>query len=203
MRSKTGTKRPGTEQSSRRIKHPRKIIRGKKCYLRRFENDDRQLEDLLLSIFNEQEVLPFLNREYTSNNTRAKIRRWIRKKTVHPVEVWYSIRTGKNCVGYVCFKWRLHYDRACELSTGIGKDFRGLKVGYESSRILIDYVKSLRFFDYIVAYVHIKNKKAEGNIRKLGFAKSNRLQPKITTQFYGVPNKKSDRIYDLYATSGN
>ncbi len=190
------------QQSSLRTDRFRKVIRGNNCLLRRFEKGDRQLEDLLLGIFNEQEVNPFLNSEYTSNNTRPKIRKWISSKADHPAEVWYSIRKGRNYIGYVCFKWRVHYDKACELSTGIAKEFRGLKLGYESSKILIEYVRDLNFFEHIVAYVHFKNKKAEGNIRKLGFRKSNRLQGKVTTQFYGNPNSKKGRIYEMFAIPG-
>ncbi len=181
----------------------KKVIKGKKCYLQRFGENDKQLEDLLISIFNEQEIDLFLNREYTVNKTRAKVRKWLKKKSDNPVEVWYKIMKGKTCTGYVCFKWRTHYDKACEISTAIGKEYRGLRLGFESSEILIGYVKSLNYFDNIVAYVHVKNSKAAKNIRKLGFRKSNRLHKSITTQFYGEQSKGSgDRVYDLYAIRG-
>lgn len=204
MRSKTEVRRPGMLLSSQKIKGLKKVIRGRNCYLRRFNNDDKQLEDLLIDLFNEEDILPFLNREYTSNKTRAKIRKWLSKKVDHPVEVWFTIRQGKFCAGYICFKWRKHYHGACEISTAIGREFRGLKLGYESSKLMIDHVKALGVFEYVVAYVHVKNNKAANNIRKLGFSKSNRLQNLITTQFYGEPDKKSGgRVYDLYATRGN
>ena len=203
MRSKTEAKRHGMQPLSLKTNRLRKVIRGKNCWLKRFEENDKPLEDLLLHIFNEQEIDLFLNREYTVNKSRTKIRKWIKKKTDNPVEVWYKIMQGRKCTGYVCFKWRLHYDRACEISTAIGKEFRGLKLGYESSGILIEYVKSLNYFDYIVAYVHVRNNKAASNIRKLGFRKSNRLHKTITTQFYGEPSKGSgDRVYDLYSVRG-
>ncbi|MBK6504159.1 MAG: GNAT family N-acetyltransferase [Ignavibacteria bacterium] len=203
MKSKTEVKKPGTVLSSQKIKGLKKIIRGKNCNLRRFRTEEPQLEKILLELFNEVEILPFLNREYTSNNTKRKIRAWLRKKADHPVEVWYTIRHGRICAGYICFKWRKHFDGACEISTAIGKDYRGLKLGFESSKLMIDHLKSLEIFPHLVAYVHIKNKKAANNIRKLGFAKSNRLHGLITKQFYGEPAKKSgDRIYDLYATNG-
>ena len=203
MKSKTEVKKPGTVLSSQKIEGLKKVIRGKNCNLHRFGTEDPHLEKLLLELFNEEEILPFLNREYTSNNTKRKIRSWLSKKVDHPVEVWYTIRQGRICAGYICFKWRKHFDGACEISTAIGKDYRGLKLGFESSKLLIDHVKALHIFQHLVAYVHIKNKKAANNIRKLGFAKSNKLHGLITKQFYGEPaNKSDDRIYDLFATSG-
>lgn len=200
MSSKKEAKGPGTQQSFRKIKGVKNHLKGVNCSLRRFRKNDKHLEDLLLGIFNEEEVLPFLNSEYTRHNTRSKIRKWIAERVDHPVEVWYTINFSNAPVGYICFKWRRHYDRACEISTGIAKNFRGLKLGYESSKLLIDHVTSIGFFDHVIAYVHVKNKKAAGNIRKLGFRKYNRLQKIITPQFYGEPAKSSkDRVYDMYS----
>lgn len=177
-----------------------KIIRGENCHLRRLEPGDERAELMLKSIFSERDIFPFLNSEYTSLTTKAKLRKWIASKVNNPVEVWYTIRSGRKCVGYICFKWRKHFDRACEISTGISKEYRNLKLGYESSKILLDYLLELGRFEFIVAYVHEKNKRAEGNIRKLGFAKSNRLHKIITTQFYGAPKDKcGKRIYQLFA----
>lgn len=120
-----------------------------------------------------------------------------------PVDVWYSIRTGGKCTGYVCFKWRKHYDKACEISTAIGAEFRGLRLGFETSGILIEYIRSLQMFDRIIAYVHVKNKTAARNIRKLNFRKDSRLHKTVTVQFYGEPSSGSgERVYDIYTYPG-
>jgi len=188
---------------SRRITVVKDQIKGENCSLRRFRTNDSDLVRVLLQIFTEPEVQRFLNREYTVNDNWPKVKKWLTGKINHPVEVWYSIVHKRRNVGYVCFKWRRHFDGACEISTGISKQYRGLKLGFESSRLLVDHIKELNHFRHIVAYVHVKNKKAEANIRKLGFRKSNRLQKTITKEFYGEPAKNSkDRIYDLYSIPG-
>ncbi len=160
------------------------IVKGNKCKLVRFKAGDEKLTELIFKLFNEKETEDFLNPEYTRNRTRAKIRKWIIKKTENPVDVWYVIKSKSNYIGYICFKWRVHYDEACEISTAIEKDFRGLRLGFESSRILVDYILSLKKFKYIVGYAHKQNIKAQNNLRKLGFRKAQRLQKIVSRQFY-------------------
>ena len=180
----------------------KKVLKGKNCSLVKFEfkKGDERLTGIIYNIFNEKETEEFLNPDYLNYRTRAKIRNWIRKKSDNPVEVWYAVRTGRNYVGYVCFKWRKHYDEACEISTAIQKEYRGLKLGFESSRLLIDYILSLNKFRYIVAYIHTENIKAQNNLRKIGFRKAQRLQKTVTRQFYNDDGTScTGRKYRLYA----
>ena len=159
-------------------------IKGSKCSLAGFKEGDEKLTDLIYKLFNEKETEDFLNPEYIRNRTRAKIRKWIKKKIQSPVDEWYVIKSKGKYIGYICFKWREHYDEACEISTAIEKNFRGLRLGYESSRILVDYILSLNKFRYIVGYAHKQNIKAQNNLRKLGFRKAQRLQKIVSRQFY-------------------
>jgi len=159
-------------------------IKGDKCSLAAFKEGDEKLTELIYKLFNEKETEDFLNPEYTRNRTRAKIRKWIKKKIQSPVDAWYVIKSKGSYIGYICFKWREHYDEACEISTAIEKNFRGLRLGYESSRILVDYILSLNKFRYIVGYAHKQNIKAQNNLRKLGFRKAQRLQRIVSRQFY-------------------
>jgi RimJ/RimL family protein N-acetyltransferase len=152
--------------------------------LAKFKSGDEKLVELIFNIFNEKETADFLNPDYVRNRTKFRIRKWIKKMTASPVDVWYVIKYKRKYIGYICFKWRLHYDEACEISTAIEKSSRGLKLGYESSKILIEYVLSLNKFRYIVGYVHRKNEKAENNLRKLGMRKAQRLQRVVSRQFY-------------------
>lgn len=176
------------------------IIKGKNCSLVRFKEDDEKLVEMIYSIFNEKEIAVFINPDYLNYRTKAKIRMWLKKKQDNPVEVWYVIKHKTKYVGYVCFKWRKHYDEACEISTSIEKNYRGLKLGYESSKILVDYVLSLKKFKYVVGYVYKNNKKAENNLRKIGFKKANRLNRIITDQFYGSSEADNeDNNYTLMA----
>lgn len=180
----------------------KKVLKGNNCSLVKFEfkKGDERLTGLIYNIFNEKETEEFLNPDYLNYRTKAKIRNWIRKKSDSPVEVWYAVRAGRNYVGYVCFKWRKHYDEACEISTAIQKEYRGLKLGFESSRILIDYILSLNKFRYIVAYIHTENIKAQNNLRKIGFRKAQRLQKTVTRQFYDDDGTScTGRKYRLYA----
>lgn len=160
------------------------IIKGDNCTLVRFRENDEKLVEIIHKIFNEKATADFLNPEYVSNRTRAKIRKWIIKKIKSPVDVWYVIKNKSNYIGYICFKWREHYDEACEISTAIEKDYRGLRLGYESSKILVDYILSLNKFRYVAGYAHRQNFKAQNNLRKLGFRKAQRLQKIVSRQFY-------------------
>ncbi len=159
-------------------------IKGNKCSLSVFKEGDEKLTELIYKLFNEKETEDFLNPEYTRNRTPAKIRKWIKKKIQSPVDAWYVIKSKGKYIGYICFKWREHYDEACEISTAIEKNFRGLRLGYESSKILVDYILSLKKFRYIVGYAHKQNIKAQNNLRKLGFRKAQRLQRIVSKQFY-------------------
>ncbi len=162
----------------------KKIIKGENCSLLKFKNDDEKLTELIYNLFNDSGISEFLNPEYLKYRTKPRIRKWIRKKTDNDVEVWYAIKVKRKYIGYVCFKWRDHYDDACEISTAIDKEFRGLKLGYESSKILIDYILGLNKFRYIAGYVHVKNIKGMNNLRKIGFRKAQYLHKTITIPFY-------------------
>ncbi|HMS64299.1 MAG TPA: GNAT family N-acetyltransferase [Ignavibacteria bacterium] len=176
----------------------RKIIRGKNCSLERLRRNDEKAVGLFKSLFNEKEIAVFLNPEYLKHKTTSRIKKWIDKKTENPVEVWYVIKKKSDYIGYICFKWRKHYDEACEISTAIEKNYRGLKLGYESSRIMVNYILSLNKFKYVAAYFYYTNKKAEKNLRKLGFVKANRLNKIITKEFYGDDgSNKEERVYNL------
>lgn len=176
-----------------------KLIKGKNCSLVKFKKNDEKLVELIYSLFNEKGIEEFLNPDYLKYRTKVKIRKWISKKAENPVEVWYVIKWKTKYIGYVCFKWRKHYDEACEISTAIDKDYRGLKLGFESSKILIDYIISLKKFKYIVGYVHKDNIKAANNLRKIGFKKSQRLQKIVTVQFYNDDGTScTGRKYVLY-----
>lgn len=174
------------------------FIKGSNCSLVRLKKHDEKIVEMFHSLFNESAIYDFLNHEYTRNNTAGKIRKWLDKKISSPYEVWYIIKSGRDCIGYICFKWRKNYNEACEISTAIEKKFRGKKLGYESSRMLVDYVISLNFFKYVVGYYYKTNKKAEMNLRKLGFKKANTLHKIITKEFYGSDgSSKEDRKYHL------
>ncbi|MEO6694034.1 MAG: GNAT family N-acetyltransferase [Ignavibacteria bacterium] len=176
------------------------IIRGKNCSLIKFKENDERLVDLFHSIFNEKEIAVYLNPDYLNFRTKPKIRKWLNDKQHNAVEVWYFIKYKSRYAGYVCFKWREHYDEACEISTSIEKNYRGMKIGYESSKLLIDYVVSLNKFKYIVAYVFKTNKKAENNLRKIGFKKADRLNRIVTDQFYDLSEEDNeDDNYTLMA----
>lgn len=162
--------------------------------MKRFTGEDEKLVEMLYSLFNEMSIRDFLNHEYTDNNTKPKIRKFIKAKANHPYEVWYVIKSGRDYIGYICFKWRKHYDESCEISTAIEKNFRGRKLGYESSKILLDYIKGLNKFKYICGYYYKTNKKAEMNLRKLGFKKADRLHRVITKEFYGWKEKDKDEL---------
>lgn len=182
----------------------RKTLKRKDCSLTRFKTEDEKTADLLKDLFTENEIAEFLNQEYLKNRTKPKIRRWMKEKADHPYEKWYVIKWKTRHVGYICFKWRKHYDEACEISTAIHKDYRGLKLGFHSSKLLIDYILDLKKFKYIVGYVFLTNKKAENNLRKLGFRMNNRLHKIITKEFYGSDGSdKEDRKYNLMVIYGN
>lgn len=178
----------------------KKIIKAENCSLTRFKIDDEKLIDLIYNLFNDKEIEDYLNPDYLNYRTKSKIRKWIRMKVDSPVDVWYIIKWKQDYIGYVCFKWRIHYDEACEISTAIEKKYRGLKLGYESSKILIDYILSLNKFKYLVGYVEKTNIKAANNLRKIGFKKANRLQKTVTTQFYNDDGTSSQGSkYNLMA----
>lgn len=180
-----------------------KTIKGQYCTLKRFKKDDEKTIELIKDLFNESEIAGFLNQEYLKHRTKPKIRKWINEKADHPYEVWYVIKWKTRHIGYICFKWRKHYDEACEISTAIHRKYRGLKLGYESSKLLIDYILSLNKFRYLAGYVFITNRRAEHNLRKLGFRMSNRLHRIITKEFYGSDGSgKEDRKYNLFVIDG-
>ncbi len=181
------------------------IIKGDNCSLVSLARADESEIEVFRSLFNENSIAEFLNQEYLKNKTVPKIRKWIAKKIVNPVEVWYVIKWKNRYIGYICFKWREHYNEACEISTAIVKEFRGLKLGYESTKLLIDYLISLNNFKYIAAYVYLTNKKAEKNLKKIGFRRANRLHKVITKEFYwNGGSGNGDRRYNLMVIySGN
>lgn len=182
----------------------KKIISGANCRLVLFKENDEELVEVIYNIFNERDIQPFLNPAYMKYRTKTRIRKWIKEKTADPVEVWYAIKSKKRYIGYICFKWRKHYDEACEISTAIDKNFRGLKLGFESSKLLIDYILSLNKFRYIVGYVHRENPRAANNLKKLGFRRSDHLQKIVTIQFYNDDGtSETGRRYILYAINSH
>ncbi len=79
-----------------------------------------------------------------------------------------------------------------------------MKLGYESSKILIDYILGLNKFKYLIGYVNKKNFKAANNLKKIGFKKANRLQKIITTQFYYDDGSSGEGLkYNLMAIYTN
>ncbi|CAN5580955.1 hypothetical protein BH10BAC5_BH10BAC5_20500 [soil metagenome] len=176
----------------------KKIIKGNSCSLHLFNKKDEKLTDLIHVLFNDENIIGFMNPAYPIRKNRSTVKKWVIKTSENPFARWYVIKASGKYIGYVCFKWRKDYDEACEISTAILPEFRGLKLGYESSKILIDYVSSTKYFKYIVAYIKIGNKKAENNIRKTGLKKNNRLQSIITKYFYGWDGSSAGRMNNLF-----
>ena len=176
----------------------KKIIKGQNCSLHLFNEKDEKLTDLVHRIFNDENIISYLNPDYPLKKNRSTVKKWVVKTSVNPFARWYLIKAKGKYIGYVCFKWRKHYDEACEISTSILPEFRGLQLGFESSKILIDHVSSTNFFKYIAAYIKVGNKKAENNLKKIGLKKNNRLQKIITMHFYGWDGSAEDRMYNLF-----
>jgi len=172
------------------------IIKGKKCSLIRFIGSDESLVDMMHKIFNDEDLQEYLNPDYLNYKTKPQIRKWLKSKYSNPVEIWYVIKYKNDYAGYICYKWRKHYDEACEVSTALEKKFRGLDLGYESSKLLFDHLRNSNKFKYIVAYVHKKNKIAENNLKKLGLKKNNALQKIVTKEFYSSDG--SDSVYNMF-----
>lgn len=178
----------------------KKYIKGKNCSLKKFQKDDGRLVELIHYIFHEKALEELINPEYLENKTRSKIRGWINSKAECGHEMWYIIVHKNKYIGYVCYKWKPHYDKACEISTAIADKYRGLKLGYESSKLLIDYVKSLGTFDYLCGFAHRKNEKAINNLRKLGLRRSERMFKVLQREFYGDSDPHEDaKKYTLLA----
>jgi RimJ/RimL family protein N-acetyltransferase len=175
----------------------KKIIRGKNCSLLKFEAGDEKLVDLIYKLFHDENITGHLNPDYPLHKPKPTIRKWVKETAENPYGVWYIIKYKQNYIGYVCYKWREHYDEACEISTAILFEYRGLKLGYESSKLLADYVKNLKKFKYLVAYVHKGNKRAENNLKKFGLSKANRLQKTVTIALYNEDGSSGE--YDLFA----
>ncbi|HEX2788252.1 MAG TPA: GNAT family N-acetyltransferase [Ignavibacteria bacterium] len=181
-----------------------KTIKGKNCSLKLFEKDDKNLLECINKVFHDENITGLLNPAYPLQSNKRKVSAWIRKCVENPVEYWYAILSGRTYIGYVCFKWKKHYDKACEVSTAMLSEFRGLKLGFESSKILVDYIGTLGKFDYAVAFSSKNNKKAQNNLRKIGFRKSKRLFKVIEKEFYNEnePNPH-DSKYILLAYNFN
>lgn len=175
----------------------KKIIRGKNCSLLRFEAGDVKLVDLIYKLFNDKNITGLLNPDYPLNKPKSVIKKWVKETAENAYGVWYVIKHKQSYIGYVCYKWRENYTEACEISTAILFEYRGLKLGYESSKILSDYVKNLKKFKYLVAYVHRGNKRAENNLKKFGLSKANRLQKTVTMALYKEDGSSGE--YDLFA----
>ncbi|MBS1517441.1 MAG: GNAT family N-acetyltransferase [Bacteroidetes bacterium] len=163
----------------------------------RFIGHDEKLVTLMHNIFNDEALHEFLNPEYLNYRTKPQIRKWLKSKYSNPVEIWYVIKHKNLYVGYICYKWRKHYDEACEISTAIDKNYRGLNLGYESSKLLLDHLFHSKRFKYLVGYVHKGNKIAENNLKKLGLKKNNRLQKIVTKEFYDSDGSSS--VYNLFS----
>lgn len=177
-----------------------KTIKGKNCSLKLFEKDDKKLLDCIHKLFNDENITGFLNPDYPLHSDKRKVSSWIKKCVDNPVEYWYAILSGRTYIGYVCFKWRKHYDKACEMSTAILSEYRGLKLGYESSKILLEYIATLNKFDNVIGFASKKNKKAQNNLRKIGFRRSDRLFKVLEKEFYNEENPNPhDSKYMLLA----
>jgi len=133
----------------------RKIIKGENCSLRIFNSEDEKLTECIYKLFNDKNIIEFLNPDYPLLKNKSIIKKWIKKccenpvqqwYVIDPVQQWYVIAASGKYIGYVCFKWKSNFHYACEISTAILNEYRGLKLGFESSKILIDYVKSLNYF---------------------------------------------------------
>ena len=174
-----------------------KIIKGNNCSLVKFDGNDAKLVDLIYKLFHDKGIVNFLNPDYPLNKPKSIIKKWVRETAENPHGAWYVIKHKQIYIGYVCFKWRANYETACEMSTAILDEYRGLKLGYESSKILADYIKSLNKFRYIVAYVKKGNTRAVNNLRKFGLRKNARLLKEATLAFYNEDGTGGD--YDLLA----
>ena len=174
-----------------------RVIKGENCSLVKFDSTDEKLVELIYKLFHDEGIVNFLNPDYPLKKSKSIIRKWVKETADNPYGAWYVIKHRRDYIGYVCFKWRKHYQEACEMSTAILYEFRGLKLGYESSKILADYIKSLKKFKYIVAYVKKGNTRAVNNLRKFGLRKNARLLKEITLAFYNEDGTDGD--YDLLA----
>lgn len=175
----------------------KKIIKGDNCSLVKFDGNDEKLVDLIYKLFHDEGIVNLLNPDYPLKKSKSVIRKWVKETSANEYAAWYVIKHKRDYTGYVCFKWRAHYDTACEMSTAILDEFRGLKLGYESSKILADYIKELNKFTYIAAYVKKGNVRAMNNLRKFGLRKNARLLKEATRAFYDEDGTGGD--YDLLA----
>jgi hypothetical protein len=174
-----------------------KTIKGENCTLIKFDSKDERLVDLIYKLFHDKGIINFLNPDYPLNESKSVIKKWVKETAENPYAAWYIIKHKQNYIGYVCFKWRKHYTIACEMSTAILGEYRGLKLGYESSKILADYIKTLNKFKYIAAYVKKGNVRAMNNLRKFGLRINKRLLKEATLAFYNEDGTGGD--YDLLA----
>lgn len=175
------------------------IIKGKNCNLVPFELNDETV-GLMFDLFNDKSLMQFLNPDYPLGKSKSIIKKWVSRSINSKREKWYLIKVKNFVAGYVAYKWKPGFDLACELSTALLPQARGFKIGYESSKIMIDNIAGLNRFKYITAFCTKSNKSALGNLRKLGLRKSNRLHKILEKEFYDEENPDPvNSIYQLMA----
>jgi len=162
----------------------KKVIKGKNFNLIRFKPGDEKLYDLVHTIFNEEIVKGFINPEYLKFKSKSKVIKWVDSNVKSKCEVWYSIRAKKKYIGYICYKSRKDFPEACEISIVLSKGYRGFSIGFQITKVLIDYIVQNKLFTYIIAYSNKTNKLAEKLLKNLGFKKTNRLHKLITKKLY-------------------
>jgi L-amino acid N-acyltransferase YncA len=177
----------------------RKVIKGKNFNLIRFKSGDDKLYNLVHSIFNEEMMKGFINPEYLKFKSRAKVINWVDANVKCKNEVWYSIRVKDKYIGFICYKSKKSFPNACEVSIVLAKGYRGFEIGFQITRLLIDYLVKNKLFSYIIAYSNKKNKLAEKLLKRLGFQKTNKLHKLITEKLYNVDTSLNISInYNLF-----
>ncbi|MCX6166028.1 MAG: GNAT family N-acetyltransferase [Ignavibacteriae bacterium] len=162
----------------------KKVIKGKNFNLIRFKPGDEKLYDLVHTIFNDEIVKGFINPEYLKFKSKSKVIKWVDSNANCKCEVWYSIRVKEKYIGYICYKSRKDFPEGCELTIVLAKGYRGFKIGFQITKLLIDYIVKNKLFAYIIAYSNKTNKLAEKLLKQLGFQKTNKLHKLITKKLY-------------------
>lgn len=171
------------------------VIKGKNCHLVPF-GDNEVTIDLIYRLFNDERLKDYLNPDYPLGKSRKVIQRWVVSRIKSNREAWYLIIVKNETAGYVAYKWKPGFDLACEISTALLSNIRGNQIGFESSKIMIENIASLNKFRYITAFCTKSNKAALGNLKKLGFRRSNRLHVILEKEFYQEENP--DPVNSIY-----
>ncbi|KXK03478.1 MAG: Acetyltransferase (GNAT) family protein [Chlorobi bacterium OLB4] len=174
-----------------------KRLKGKHCSLEPFSLNNETIE-LIHSLFSDKVLHDLINPDYPLGKSKRVISLWVRDRVQSESEEWYIIRSNNAAVGYVAYKWKVGLNLACEISTALLSSARGFKIGFESSKLIIDYIRSQRKFRHITAFCRKSNYAAIGNLRKLGFRKSNRLHIIVESELYNEKNPDPENsLYQL------